>query len=266
MAYQHETVRADDPAVTDLYGERTVATSCSYLLPHITSTANILDVGCGPGLITSGLARLAPQGHTTGMDNSAGIIAQAQASASSATSPPTNLTFTVGDATQLAYPDNSFDIVHAHQLLVHIPDPVAVLREFHRVCKPGGIIAVRESSPAVIVSLKPALPAIREYWARAMVIMAKMGGNPDAGVKLEGWAREAGLDANGGRVQAGKSPIWNPSHIGRVTGTPAEQAVQYGMATQDEVDGWRRGWEEWEATEGHEFVFDAGEILCWKGI
>jgi hypothetical protein len=37
------------------------------------------------------------------------------------------------------------------------------------------------------------------------------------------------------------------------------------MATMEEMDEWRKGWEEWEATKGHEWIFETGEILCWKG-
>jgi ubiquinone/menaquinone biosynthesis C-methylase UbiE len=259
MAYQHETVNADDSAVTSLYGDRSAVTSCAYLLPHITKTASILDVGCGPGIITSDLAKLAPEGQTIGIDNSAGVITQAQSSHSLP-----NLSFAVGDATNLSYPDNTFDIVHAHQLLVHCPDPISILKEFYRVCKPGGLIAVRESCPSTVLSLKPDLPSIRAYWARAMVIMGKMGGQTEAGYKLEEWAKEAGLDANGARIETSMSPMKNPSHLGRVSGVPAEQAVQYAMATKEEVDAWREGWEEWEKAEGSEFVFETGEILCWK--
>src|SRR6187402_561146 len=53
MAYQHGTIKGDDAAVTSLYGERTALTSCAYFLPHVTKSANILDVGCGPGIITA---------------------------------------------------------------------------------------------------------------------------------------------------------------------------------------------------------------------
>lgn len=45
MAYQRQDIRGDDPAVTKLYGDRTVATSCQYFVSHVTKDANILDVG-----------------------------------------------------------------------------------------------------------------------------------------------------------------------------------------------------------------------------
>jgi ubiquinone/menaquinone biosynthesis C-methylase UbiE len=262
MAYQH--IKADDPNVTNLYGERTALTSCVYLRPYITESSNILDVGCGPGTITSDLAKMATKGRTIGVDNSAGIVSQAAALFPLSAVP--NLTFEVGDATKLeAFEDNSFDIVHAHALLVHIPDPVAVLKEFYRVCKPGGIVAVRESNPTIVLSLKPDIPAIRQYWERAIAVMSKMGGHADAGRKLETWAIEAGFGTDGGNIVASTSPQLQPSHLGRTRGEPAEQGVKFGLATKEEMEAWAKGWQEWEATEGHECVFETGEILCWKG-
>ena len=261
MAYQQKIIQGDDPSVVKLYGERTVKTSCQYLLPHVTKTTNILDVGCGPGIITADLAKIASEGHTIGVDNSEGIIKQASTSFSDVP----NLKFQVADATNLKdFADNSFDIVHAHQLLVHIANPVVVLKEFYRVCKPGGIIACRESSSALVLSLKPDLPGVREYWAKAVAMMPMIGAQPEAGINLEKWGREAGFGANDGKILTSKSPIWNAGHLERVTGPAADQAIQYGMATKDELNRWAEAWREWEATEGHEFVFETGEVLCWK--
>ena len=113
--YKSGLIKGDDLSIIALYGERTAQTSCKYLLPYVKPTSNILDVGCGPGIITSDLAKLAPDGKTIGVDNATGIVAQARASFPSTP----NLSYTVGDATNLsAFADNSFDIVHAHQLLV----------------------------------------------------------------------------------------------------------------------------------------------------
>ncbi|KAH9208562.1 methyltransferase type 11 [Leptodontidium sp. 2 PMI_412] len=264
MTYQSRLINGDDPAITKLYGERTALTSCKYLLPYVKPNSNILDVGCGPGIITSNLAKLAPQGRTTGVDNSTGIIEEARKAFPTSAVP--NLKFVTGDCNNLSeFADNSFDIVHAHQLLCHLPDPVPAMKEFYRICKPGGLVAARDSSPSIVLSLKPDLPAIRQYWVRAMAIMEKTGGHIDAGLKLEGWAREAGFGSDGGNIVTSVNSVYYPSHLSRVTGEPAEQAAKLGLATKEEMDGWAEAWREWEATEGAEFVFEAGEVLCWKG-
>src|SRR4051794_28248647 len=155
MAYQAKVAKGEDPSVTKLYGERTVATSCQYFIKYVTKTSNILDVGCGPGVITADLAKIASEGKTIGIDNSGGIIAEASTSFPPSAVP--NLTFTVGDAMKLDFPDNTFDVVHAHALFVHIPDTITALKEFYRVCKPGGIIVCREATPNKIFSLVPDL-------------------------------------------------------------------------------------------------------------
>jgi ubiquinone/menaquinone biosynthesis C-methylase UbiE len=56
MAY-NEHFKGEDPSVTKFYGNRTILTSCSYLLPHLKPNMAILDVGCGPGTITAGLSK-----------------------------------------------------------------------------------------------------------------------------------------------------------------------------------------------------------------
>jgi ubiquinone/menaquinone biosynthesis C-methylase UbiE len=57
---------------------------------------------------------------------------------------PANIHFEVGDARQLTFGDGTFDVVHAHRVLQHLPDPVTALAEMRRVCRPGGLIAARD--------------------------------------------------------------------------------------------------------------------------
>ena len=258
MSYEHEVMKGDDPNVVKLYGERTAVRNCQYLLPHIKPTSLILDVGCGPGTITSDFAKLASSGKVTGVDNSEGIITSAQNTFPQSTQ--SNLTFLVGDAYKLDFPDNTFDIVHAHQVLIHLKTPIEALKEFYRVCKPGGIVAVRDSSCAIVLSLKPDLPSIRSYWAKALQMIPIMGGDVLAGEKLEGWAKEAGFE----KVLYSKTPAFNAGHLPRVTGEPAKMILAYKMANEKELQSWKEGWEEWDSTEGSEFVFEAGEILAFK--
>lgn len=111
---------------------RTAENSAAYLLPHLAQDAKVLDVGCGPGTITADLADRVPEGHVTGIDSAQGIIDQARETVGSRT----NLGFATGDVYALDYPDGSFDVVHAHQVLQHLGDPVRALREMRRVIDP----------------------------------------------------------------------------------------------------------------------------------
>jgi ubiquinone/menaquinone biosynthesis C-methylase UbiE len=103
---------------------------------------HILDVGCGPGTITADLAKLVPEGHVTGIERSAEDVLQA-ARDQAAAQGISNITYAIDDVLSLSFPDNSFDVVHAHQVLQHVSDPVLALKEMYRVVKPGGIVAAR---------------------------------------------------------------------------------------------------------------------------
>ena len=125
---------------------RTAENSAAYLLPLLTPDARVLDVGCGPGTITADLAALVPDGHVTGIDAAEGVLDNARAEAEQRGSG--NVTFETGNVYQLSYPDDSFDVVHAHQVLQHLSDPVAALAEMRRVCRPGGLVAARDGDYA----------------------------------------------------------------------------------------------------------------------
>src|SRR5665213_1303064 len=127
---------------------RTADNSAAYLLPHLHPGLDLLDVGCGPGTITVDLAARVAPGSVVGIDASAEVIAEARSVADrEATS---NVTFRVGDVFALPFDDGSYDVVHAHQVLQHVGDPVAALAEMRRVCRPGGLVAARDADyPAV---------------------------------------------------------------------------------------------------------------------
>ena len=110
---------------------RTVNNSASYLLTHIQPHMSILDVGCGPGTLTADFASLVPQGSVMGVDSDQTIVKRAQAMAEE--KGPKNLEFDVGDVYALKFPNDSFDIVHSHQLLQHLNDPAKAIEGMRRV-------------------------------------------------------------------------------------------------------------------------------------
>lgn len=95
----------------------------------------VLDAGCGPGHFTAYLASLGVD--AAGIDLSPGMIDLARRA-------HPELRFEVGSMTDLALPDASVAGVLASWSLIHVPDdavPVA-LGHFHRVLRPGGLLAV----------------------------------------------------------------------------------------------------------------------------
>src|SRR4051794_25366866 len=170
---------------------RTAANSAAYLLGSLKPHMKILDIGCGPGTITADLAALVPDGHVTGVDHAPGILDQARATA--AERGLTNVDFTVADVHALDHPDDTFCVVHAHQVLQHVGDPVQALREMVRVTKPGGIVAVRDSDYSAM-TWYPEVAGMDDWRELYLRVTRANGGDPNAGRRLHAWARRAGFD------------------------------------------------------------------------
>ena len=141
------------PSVLKAHCNRTAAVYAAYLLPSIRPHDLILDVGCGPGSITVGLAERAPNGWTVGIDYGAGAIEAAQKSVEQ-NGGPRNCEFKTGNAYALEWDEGSFDVVHTHQCLIHLADPVRAFKEMRRVCRVGGIVGVKEGNGMVFLTIQ----------------------------------------------------------------------------------------------------------------
>jgi ubiquinone/menaquinone biosynthesis C-methylase UbiE len=104
----------------------------------------VLDVACGPGIVACALAPHA--GHVTGIDLTPAMIEQARRRQQALGLD--NITWQVGQAAALPFADASFDRVVTRYSLHHMTDPLAVVAEMRRVCRPGGRIIVIDATPA----------------------------------------------------------------------------------------------------------------------
>jgi SAM-dependent methyltransferase len=245
---------------------RTAASSAAYLLDRLRPGLDLLDVGCGPGTITADLAALVAPGRVAAVDTSADVLADARALA--AERGLANLELTVGDVTALDFAEDSFDVVHAHQVLQHLADPVAALREMRRVCRPGGVVAVRDVDYAAM-TWYPEVPALDEWLSIYRRTARHNGGEPDAGRRLLAWARLAGFTDI-----ACTASTWcyaTPDERAFWSGMWAERimqpgfgaaAVAYGYATEADRVRIAEGWREWGASQDGWFAITHGELIC----
>jgi SAM-dependent methyltransferase len=166
---------------------RTAATRAAFVLPFLAPGMRVLDVGCGPGTITRGLAEaVAPGGTCVGIDVEASQIELARAGAAG------NLSFEVGSAYALPFPDGSFDAVFSHALFEHLARPADVAAELHRVLRPGGVIGVCCSDWGDAF-VEPRTADVDEALACHLELRRRAGGDPFAGASLERWIEQAGF-------------------------------------------------------------------------
>ena len=165
-----------------LLNRRSLESHAAHLLPHLKPGIRILDFGCGPGTISVGLAKAIEPGELHGIDMEASQIELARAAAQAGGH--NNATFHVGNALELPFEDNYFDVAQCHTVLTHIPDTQAALREVKRVLKPGGIIASRE-----LICESSFLEPNREEFVAAWQIFIRLlsanGAHPEMGKELK---------------------------------------------------------------------------------
>ena len=236
---------------------RTVENSAAYLLPHLAPGLSLLDVGCGPGTITVDFARRLAPGRVVGIDAAADVIAQAEGAE-----------FATGDVYDLAFDDGTFDVVHAHQVLQHLADPVAALREMRRVCKLGGVVAVRDSDYGSF-AWYPEIPALERWRALYFRVAIANSGEPNAGRHLLAWAHEAGFTD----VQATSSTWcfatpedrawWGGTWADRVTDSAiAQQARAEGFASEAELREIADAWRAWAVDPDAWYSVQHGEVIA----
>lgn len=250
-------------AVLTSHSMRTIDNSFAYGRHLLRPGLRVLDLGCGPGTISTDIAAQVAPGQVIGVDVDAGVLERARANAGGID----NLWFLQANAYQLGFPDDTFDLAHAHQVLQHLADPVAALRELARVTRPGGTIAVRDADYAAL-SWYPEPPGLERWRQLYRAVARANGGEPDAGRHLLAWAHAAGLrtveiSSSTWTFSAGAgADWWGTTWAQRSTGSGfADQAIGLGLATAAEITTLGEAWREWTADPDAVFVVPHTELL-----
>jgi ubiquinone/menaquinone biosynthesis C-methylase UbiE len=176
--------------------------------------------------------------------------------------------FATGDVYHLDSADASWDVVHAHQVLQHLADPIAALREMRRVAKPGGIVAVRESDYAAF-AWHPADERLDRWLKLYREVARANGGEPDAGRHLLSWAQRAGFSTIHSSASAWcfatpEDREWlGETWAERITVSAiAQQAIREQRATTETLSDLADAWRTWSRAADGWFAILHGEILC----
>ncbi|GAB3328245.1 methyltransferase domain-containing protein [Larkinella ripae] len=174
MSNETAANRAAMPTATNpILERRTVANSNRNLLKHLKPGLSVLDVGCGSGAITRGIAeQVGPQGRVLGIDPGETLIAQARQQADALP----QLEFQQADVYRFAT-DERFDLVTCARVLQWLNRPEEALLRMKELVKPGGYLAILDYNHEK-VEWTPAPPASMRKFYDAFLT----------------WRREAGFD------------------------------------------------------------------------
>ena len=255
-------------AFLELLQRRTAAHNASHLIPHLRTHMDILDLGSGPGNITEELADMVPMGTATGIDCNPHQIESARQRAFKNDIP--NVHYVQADATNLPFPDDHFDVVHAHAFLMHAPRVKDVLAEARRVLKPGGIISSRDMDvqASYISPSSPSEPTIFDMLAR---LIRQTGGTPTIARHLKVFFTNAGFTP----IEAGASSDFFDSRrdvafLSRLLSDWAlspeteRDAVHRNIATPADFVAWRSQLARWSTRTSAVGCFYFGHVVALK--
>ena len=255
-----------DAAVLRSHTQRTVDNSAAYLRPHLRSGQALLDVGCGPATITAEFGSILGPGRVVAIEMNDDIIETARRTCTAA---GVDVDLRRGDVYALEFDDHTFDVVHAHQVLQHLSDPVRALIEMRRVCRTDGVVACRDADYASF-HWSPPEPRIDRWNDLYHRVTQHNRAQADAGRWLRSWALSAGfgeVTTSGSMwafATADERRWWAELWADRSApgSSFADQAIEYGYANEADLAEIGAGFLDWAADDRGAFFVPHGEIMC----
>ena len=255
-------------SVVAAHAARTAGDAAAFILPQMRSPMRVLDVGCGPGTISVGLAEaVAPAGSVLGVDVSDAL--RPEWDKRMAECETGNLEFRIADIFGSDLPSEHFDVVYMHQVLQHLPNPVDALGAAVSHARDGALVGVREVDWGTFATY-PESDGMREFRRIYDAVAIGNGGNPHAGRHLLRWFNEVGGLADV-RVTtstwtffdaAGKEWWANQWSERVVESNIARGALDMGIATMDELQAVASAWQRWKQEPDAVSAFTHFEALA----
>lgn len=173
--------------VVSMLSARTAAERATFAQSLFGPGMWVVDLGCGPGSITLGLAA---ESRVTGVDRDAGQVARARAAARRAGR--STVDFVVASAYDLPFASGSVDVAFSHALFEHLSRPLDALAELRRVLRPGGKLALSTSDWSK-ARLRPKTANVDAALRGHHLLRRRAGGDPFAGGKTAELCAAAGF-------------------------------------------------------------------------
>ncbi|QHS54230.1 methyltransferase domain-containing protein [Mucilaginibacter sp. 14171R-50] len=182
-------IKREGKGTAKLFDERSLEADYATLPPLLKQGWRVLDIGCGTGAISKGIAqKVGSTGHVTGIDNTAYFIESGRETYADVK----NLELIHGDLFTYE-PTEKFDLIVAARVLQWLNNPQEAVAKLKSMLKPGGILSVLDYNHEAL-EWQPEPPAsMRQFYATFLRWRGDAGMNNHIAEDLPGYFTEAGL-------------------------------------------------------------------------
>lgn len=249
---------------------RSAVDYADFLIPHLTPDDDVLDVGCGTGSISLGLAEFA--GRVIGVDLDEDDEEFSDARRYAAEHAIDNVEFRIGDVYSLEFPDARFDACLCHSMLETLDRPLDGLREIGRTLKAGGVLGVACVEYGGLILAGPDEPLLRRFYAiRERLWQLEHVADPYRGRELRGLLIGAGFE---GVIATTKYICYGTADAVRSFGLDraedcrddwyASGAQGHGLASADDLAALHDAWTRWSGSPEAYAAFAWCRATGWK--
>ena len=254
----------------DQLAARSAVDYADFLIPHLTPDAHVLDIGCGSGTISVGLAEVA--GRVIGVDLDEDEEEFSQARRYAAEHAIGNVEFRIGDVYSLEFLDERFDACLCHSMLETLDRPLDGLREIGRTLKPGGVLGVACVEYGGLILAGPDESRLRRFYAiRERLWQIEHLADPYRGRELRGLLISAGFE---GVIATTKYVSYGTADAVRSFGLDraedcrddwyASAAQRHGLASADDLVAMEEAWSRWSESPEAYAAFAWCRATGWK--
>jgi ubiquinone/menaquinone biosynthesis C-methylase UbiE len=186
----NKEIKRDGPTANKIFDNRSLEIDYRTLVPLLKQGMKVLDVGCGTGAISKGIAeRVGPSGSVTGIDNTEAFIISGKETYKAVS----NLELIHADLFQFE-PTEKFDLIVSARTLQWLSTPKEALLQMKSMLKPGGQISILDYNHEQL-EWQPAPPeSMQRFYATFLRWRADAGMNNHIAEDLREYLEEVGFD------------------------------------------------------------------------